>query len=631
MKKFLSIIILITGSSVASKEDVYFESTPIGQFRIDRVDGNINSESKYGFSYGMSLSNNSYQICQDYSYVGFGIEDFKKWFSQIPEEDVLRCYDLYKYPNFREYARSLPGYDHFMKILHERIKTDKKTRNATFQVQGFGSSFGFRSQKSGFQDFIANEVRTIEKLEELTKAYYLKQQVQNLSNNWLHKQENVGSNFDYNKRLDNRIQAAEKFMNGDKLALDKQLRSEVSEIQNRVTTLEKNYSHDRYVQFLTPLVRACAARAIAETCPLIDAFQLTDFSYVITDVLFQGMGVLYDASCAVAKGATKGAATVASIDHWKGMVTSTLQLAGMCLEVIGREALSDASYMIGRSPADSDVIMKFAQQNSLEMQQNIEAFQATATESYNKLKLMPWQEVVENGAEIGTTMILETLVLNVAVGCVGSANKAFINKISNLTESGAIFTEQYAAEVAGFGKLMLEGGPECATKVTDAVKKELITCMEGQSAAQQARRVICSQKWLEEIAHKICNVGDDILDIMEKLGGHTLEKHVGKPYDYLRKRVSNTKKGSATTFTNKRTAIDAVKENLKQNVEKISLWFTNELEDELICEMSHAYSVGKGVFKAKKNPCYDLNSSKMLLRKDNQSPLGFRIVTAFPI
>jgi len=61
------------------------------------------------------------------------------------------------------------------------------------------------------------------------------------------------------------------------------------------------------------------------------------------------------------------------------------------------------------------------------------------------------------------------------------------------------------------------------------------------------------------------------------------------------------------------------------------LWLTDELEDELICEMSHTYSVGKGVFKAKKNPCYDLNSSKMVLRKNNQSVLGFRIVTAFPI
>ena len=104
----------------------------------------------------------------------------------------------------------------------------------------------------------------------------------------------------------------------------------------------------------------------------------------------------------------------------------------------------------------------------------------------------------------------------------------------------------------------LKKGPECATKINDAIKKELISCIDGQSAAQQARRVICPQKWLEEIAHKIRNVGDDILDIMEKLGGHTLEKHVGKPYDYLKKRISNTKKGSATTFTNKRTAIACI-------------------------------------------------------------------------
>lgn len=328
------------------------------------------------------------------------------------------------------------------------------------------------------------------------------------------------------------------------------------------------------------------------------------------------MDVLYNASCSVAKGAIKGVSTVASVDHWKNMITDTVQLAGMCIEAIGQEALFDTSYTIARSSQDSDAIVKFAQQYSLQTQQDITAFKAIATESYNKFAAMPWQEVVENGAEVGTIMILDTLVLNVAGGCVGSANKAFINKLSNLTEGGAIFTEQYAAEVAGFGKLIIEEGPQVTTKIGDVVKKDLVSCIDGQNAAQQARRTICPQKWAEEVAHKVRNMGDDILDVMEKASGHTLERHVGKTYEDLLARSIEKGRKTVTTFSDKKTAIKSVKESLRNNAEKISMWLCDESKEELILEFSHSYGIGNGIFKGKNNPYYDLKHSRIVLEKD---------------
>ena len=44
-----------------------------------------------------------------------------------------------------------------------------------------------------------------------------------------------------------------------------------------------------------------------------------------------------------------------------------------------------------------------------------------------------------------------------------------------------------------------------------------------------------------EAVNKLKNVGDDILDVMESSGGHTLDRHVGKSKEYLIERTKNLK------------------------------------------------------------------------------------------
>lgn len=593
---------------------------------------NFTTKPQYRFSYKASLSNSSHQSSLNY-YIYYGLEDFKILFKNTPNNDVLCYYELYHYSAFCNYARLLPEYNDFMRELHGRIKTDKKFRKRTIHISGFPSSHGFRSSTSGFHDFVNKEVQRIEQLElqkEIESLYY---KTRDLWHDWSIRQKNISNNIDVNERLDARISAVEQWRNGNHNALQNQICIEASEIQSRVTELEKNYSHDCYVKILTPVVRACVAQAVKETCPIF-AFQLTDFSYAVTDVLFQGMDILYNASSCVVKGAAKGIKTTFSVDHWKSMITDTVQLAGMCIDTIGQEALFDTSYAIARSSQNDDAVMKFAQENFVQTQQEMQAFKAMANESYNKLKEMPWQQVVENGSEVGTTLVLDGLVLNLAGGCVGSANKAFINKLSNLAEGGAIFTEQYAVEVAGFGKLMIEEGPECATKINDAIKKELIACIDNQNAAQQARKAICPQKCLEEIVYKIRNVGDDILDIMEKAGGHTLERHVGQTHSDLLIRAIDAK-GSDTisTFSSKRIAIKSVQENLKNNCSQITTWLQNNPSPNKpkSFDFIHSQEIGNGIFKGKKNRLHSLNSSRVVLLADSSNELGFKIVTSFPI
>jgi hypothetical protein len=624
--KFILLIILIRGFSLAGEGNSY-SSIPV--ITINKA--LCTTKPPYHLSYNISLSSNSYNVPNYYQYAYYKLEHFQHVFRNIPNDEVLTYFDLYHYPEFLKYAQSLPEYNDFMKKLHERIQTDKKFRKATACVPGFEYRGGLfrrarKTEVSKFHEFIASEYKRIEKLETtLQLGGYV---IQGVYHDWLARNRHVGNQ----KILEARIDAVHELYEGNVNALQDQLNSEVADIENRVHELESNYSSNRYVKILTPLVRTCAAQAIKETCP-ITAFQLTDFSYAVTDLLFHSMGVLYEVSYHAAKGISKGVATVASIDHWKNIVVDTAHLAAMCIDAVGQEAVFDTSYALARSSAKPDAMIQFSQQYCLQKREELDAFKAIAQENYNKLKEMPWQEVVENGSEIGTILILDTLVLNAVGAGVNSVNKTFINKLSGLTESGALFTEQCAVEVAGVGKLIIEEGPEVTAKIGDLVKKDLIACMDGQNAANQIRKNICPEKWVQEIAHKIRNVGDDILDIMEKAGGHTLELHVGQTHEDLLLRAKNTDLGMVSSFNSKSIAIKSIKENLKNNWEEILLWLQNNpsMDKPKTFDFYHTHEIGKGVAKGKKNGLASLNKSRVVLLPDFSSEFGFEMRTSFPI
>jgi hypothetical protein len=156
----------------------------------------------------------------------------------------------------------------------------------------------------------------------------------------------------------------------------------------------------------------------------------------------------------------------------------------------------------------------------------------------------------------------------------------------------------------------------------------LMNSTEKVGGGAKATQVKCP----EDIIKKIRNVGDDILDVMEKAGGHTLERHVAKTSTDLAKRIAkNSFVKNASSFTNKRMATKAVKESLKQNAEKISLWLNDKLKDQLVLEFSHSYSIGSVASKIKGSSLCNLMNSRIVLEKDLIHELGFKILTAFPI
>lgn len=87
---------------------------------------------------------------------------------------------------------------------------------------------------------------------------------------------------------------------------------------------------------------------------------------------------------------------------------------------------------------------------------------------------------------------------------------------------------------------------------------------------------------------------------------------------------------ASTSFTDKSIAIKAVKENLRKNINKIEDWLNSD-KGRAIFEVTHEYSIGKGIHEDRKHIIYELSNSRVILVKDTNSDLGFKILTAFPI
>jgi hypothetical protein len=636
-KCFLFLIFIFITSFATDFHHSHPATTPT----IDLTFENKNSHNPLPHGIRASKERAHHQSYNGY-YAHLSAADFQRMFAgEINETIILSNYELYAYPNFCAYARTLSSYNEFIPSLDKKIKTDKQFSKKTACVPGFAYSFGLRHEKSGFHDFINDEAHRIVQARQQKKSatkqgnlHIRKQDLDHLEQEWSTRSKFARENDRLTHRL-NALQVTCNHKNKSSHAsfateLDYQLHQELDESRHTMNQLERRFPHVHYVQVLGPLVYGCVTQA-EHARNAIMAFELSDFCHMVTQVLTHGMHVLYDASYAMGKGVAKGVSAITSVEHWKDMVTGCVHLGLLFADAVGQENALDYSVALARSSQDPDAVLNVVQQHCLHTQAQKDAINHCVKETCKKIKSMSWQDLLENGTEIGTTMILDTLALNAVGGFACTTSGSCIKQLTKATESGAIFTEQYAVEVAGFGKLIAEEGAEVSVKAADVIKKDLILCADGQRPLQQIRRKICPAKWAEEIAHRIRNVGDDILDIMEKTGGHTLERHVGKTYDYLQNRAMKLKVESVTTFIDKRTAINAIKESLKNNAEKIAEWLEKGLKDQIVIEYLHSYPIGEGIYKGKHNPYYNLRGSRMIMNKDINQELGFTILTAFPI
>jgi len=143
--------------------------------------------------------------------------------------------------------------------------------------------------------------------------------------------------------------------------------------------------------------------------------------------------------------------------------------------------------------------------------------------------------------------------------------------------------------------------------------------------------VTAAQDSLKNLADKIRKIDKNVLDEMESAGGHTLKLHVGQTNQELIKRAMSSKIGAATSFYDKKTAINAIQTNLRNNANQIAEWINDSHADrKKAFEFNHGYEIGSGVFGGKKNGVSHSNISRVALQKESKNSLGFIVLTAFP-
>jgi hypothetical protein len=450
------------------------------------------TQPSYNNNHHTHTKNNYYD-----PYIAYmSVSDFQQIFASISNKyEILNNYALYAYPNFRSFARGLPCYNEFILSLQNKIQNDKN-----FKVS------------SDFHNFICNEANNIRNKQKTVTEKKGALQVNNsenlniLANNCVQKIEVCPLNNN-RERLHDRLTAIEQtrkqngrcfsyiaqapqlnshdpdiktFQNTHGTYLDCQLHKELCHTRNKMHHLERTYAHNPHVQILAPVVYRYTAQAKNEHCPLV-AFELSDFCHTITQVLEHGMHILYDASSAVGKGIIKGACDVATVEHWKGMATGAMQLGLLFADAIGQEDALHYAMVLTATSDNSNALTIAAEQYCSYTQAQKDAMNVCAQETYTKIKTMSWQEILEHGTEIGTTMILDTLALNAINGFSRATSNLVIKELNNALESGALLTEQYAVEVAGFGKLIIEEGAEITNNTIEFIKKDLITVNKNDS------------------------------------------------------------------------------------------------------------------------------------------------------
>ncbi|WP_410984535.1 RNase A-like domain-containing lipoprotein [Bacillus cereus] len=127
-------------------------------------------------------------------------------------------------------------------------------------------------------------------------------------------------------------------------------------------------------------------------------------------------------------------------------------------------------------------------------------------------------------------------------------------------------------------------------------------------------------------------ISDNILDEMEgpPKNGHTIERHVGKTEEDLKKRLQTDKVSAASTYYDKEVATKAVKDSLKQHEKEIENWLKNSKENRLVLNTKHSFPVGKTVLKKDMSVKDKLMNTVTVLARDKSGELGFKIITSYP-
>jgi RHS repeat-associated protein len=119
------------------------------------------------------------------------------------------------------------------------------------------------------------------------------------------------------------------------------------------------------------------------------------------------------------------------------------------------------------------------------------------------------------------------------------------------------------------------------------------------------------------------------LQAHERMGGHTLARHVGRTVPQLAGRLlSNPKLTSASTFTNRAVAEASISGTLQANSQRVQAWLASASNARLPLNHDVGTAVGEVLSRGAVNPTTASNVF-VLLQKNAASPVGYHIVTSY--
>lgn len=406
--------------------------------------------------------------------------------------ELFTQFHLYADERYVAYLQTRPGYEHFILNLHNQLHNDKKTAKTLRYLPGFTS-------KNDFRKLIDQETTRITQKQAQEQALRAKEEkcliTTPASINTLITETtehiNTTQLLEEKSRLTKRVAAARNtltntsrqndyarlvnsthipteyrkdFANCYGTELDQCLHQELCDLFTQTHSFGSSlHKNDFYAQQIIPLIHHYAWQAKVER-NITQAFTLSDIAHRMFNVVTQVAAFTTKATCAVAAGLYNGATTVLSPEHWKSMGDGMINLMSCVLNGIKEHDELDRALL----PPDPNEYKKVIERYHHIHEQRLQAIQQHYETTLATLKKMSWDEVLSHAVELGTTLILDTVLLNAGSTLVGKAGNSFVLHITEVLRAEQ--APACIAEVAGVGKIALEEGMDIIPHIKNAIE-----------------------------------------------------------------------------------------------------------------------------------------------------------------
>ncbi|WP_147405145.1 RNase A-like domain-containing protein [Aquimarina sp. AD10] len=114
----------------------------------------------------------------------------------------------------------------------------------------------------------------------------------------------------------------------------------------------------------------------------------------------------------------------------------------------------------------------------------------------------------------------------------------------------------------------------------------------------------------------------------ESLGGHTIERHVGKSTAYLRNRLNTSSISAASTYYELNQAGQVIVNAINTNRVRINNWLSGG-GSRLTLSYTHRRNIGVVLRRGQNNP-NPSRKFRVILQKRSSAPNGYYVLTSYP-